>query len=112
MNSDRTLNDPVYPVVVDKDVDVRDPRRLLWKVLAAIDPERDIEIAHGPVDELDHASPMPCLGSKIGIDATAKGPDEGRREWPGEIEMSRALRRVHAELRTSHSTITPRLATA
>jgi len=30
MNSDRTLNDPVYPVVVDKDVDVdmRDGARL------------------------------------------------------------------------------------
>ncbi len=81
-------------VVVDKEVDVRDPRRLLWKVLAAIDPERDIEFVHGPVDELDHAAPRPCLGSKMGIDATRKWKEEGfDRRWPDEIVMSEDVRR-------------------
>ena len=81
-------------VVVDKDVDVRDSRRLLWKVLAAIDPERDIEFVHGPVDELDHAAPRPCLGSKMGIDATRKWTEEGfDRRWPDEIVMSDEVRR-------------------
>ena len=81
-------------VVVDKDVDVRDSRRLLWKVLAAIDPERDIEFVHGPVDELDHAAPRPCLGSKMGIDATRKWKEEGfDRRWPDEIVMSDEVRR-------------------
>jgi 4-hydroxy-3-polyprenylbenzoate decarboxylase len=76
-------------VVVDSDVDVRDPRRLLWKALAAIDPERDIEFVHGPVDELDHAAPLSCLGSKMGIDATRKWKEEGfARRWPDEITMS------------------------
>ena len=32
------------------------------------------------------------VAGKIGIDATAKGPDEGRREWPPEIEMSPDIR--------------------
>lgn len=81
-------------IVVDKDVDVRDPGRLLWKVLAAIDPERDIEMVHGPVDELDHASPIACLGSKIGIDATRKWKEEGfTRRWPDEIVMSDEVQR-------------------
>ena len=31
---------------------------------------------------------LPSFGGKIGFDATAKGPDEGAREWPPEIEMS------------------------
>ena len=45
--------------------------------------------ASGPVDDLDHASPTPKLGSKIGIDATAKGPLEGRvRAWPPDIVMT------------------------
>ena len=80
-------------VVVDSDVDVRDPRRLLWKALAAIDPERDIEFVHGPVDELDHAAPIPCLGSKMGIDATRKWKEEGfARRWPDEIKMSSEVR--------------------
>jgi 4-hydroxy-3-polyprenylbenzoate decarboxylase len=80
-------------VVVDSDVDLRDPRRLLWKALAAIDPERDIEFVHGPVDELDHASPLSCLGSKMGIDATRKWKEEGfERRWPDEIKMSSEVR--------------------
>ncbi|MEP6801055.1 MAG: menaquinone biosynthesis decarboxylase [Acidobacteriota bacterium] len=80
-------------VVVDHDVDVRDPGRLLWKALAAIDPERDIEFVHGPVDELDHASPLPCLGSKMGIDATRKWKEEGfARRWPDEIRMTDEVR--------------------
>ena len=53
------------------------------------DASRDIIFASGPVDDLDHASPTARFGSKVGIDATAKGPLEGRqREWPPDIVMS------------------------
>ena len=31
-------------------------------------------------------------GGKLGIDATHKGPAEGTREWPPEIEMTPAVR--------------------
>jgi 4-hydroxy-3-polyprenylbenzoate decarboxylase len=81
-------------VVVDAGVDVRGGPELLWRVLTAIDPERDIEIAHGPVDELDFASRLPCYGSKIGVDATRKWKEEGfARRWPDEIVMSEDVRR-------------------
>ncbi len=81
-------------VVVDRDVDVRGGGLLLWKVLAAIDPERDVEIVRGPVDELDFAARMPCYGSKMGIDATRKWKEEGfERRWPDEIVMSDEIRR-------------------
>ena len=41
------------------------------------------------LDVLDHASPLPRAGSKMGIDATKKWPEEGHtREWPDEIVMS------------------------
>ncbi|MBI2447337.1 MAG: menaquinone biosynthesis decarboxylase, partial [Candidatus Omnitrophica bacterium] len=41
------------------------------------------------VDALDHASSSPLIGSKIGIDATRKLPEECfRREWPPDIKMS------------------------
>ncbi|HSS44536.1 MAG TPA: menaquinone biosynthesis decarboxylase, partial [Thermoanaerobaculia bacterium] len=80
-------------VVVDKDVDLRNGRELLWRVLTAIDPERDIEFVHGPVDELDFASRLPCYGSKMGIDATRKWKEEGFvRPWPDQIVMSREVR--------------------
>jgi hypothetical protein len=35
---------------------------------------------------------LPCFGGKIGFDATAKGTDEGAREWPPEIEMTPEVR--------------------
>jgi 4-hydroxy-3-polyprenylbenzoate decarboxylase len=76
-------------VVVDREVDVRGGKDLLWKVLTAIDPERDVELTRGPVDELDFASRLPCYGSKMGIDATRKWKEEGfDRRWPDEIVMS------------------------
>jgi 4-hydroxy-3-polyprenylbenzoate decarboxylase len=80
-------------VVVDRDVDVRNAAEVVWRALTAIDPERDIELVKGPVDELDFASRLPCFGSKMGIDATRKGPEEGfARRWPDPIEMSPEVR--------------------
>ena len=76
-------------VVVDSFVDVQDVSEVAWRVTNNLDASQDITIASGPVDDLDHASPTPKVGSKVGIDATAKGPLEGRtREWPPDILMS------------------------
>ena len=75
-------------VVVDAHVDVHDYEQVFFYVCANVDPARDILLSEGPIDQLDHATTIQAYGGKIGIDATAKGPDEGRREWPPEIEMS------------------------
>jgi len=76
-------------VVMDEDVDVHNVSEVAWKALNNIDPERDIEFAHGPIDSLDHASRLPNYGSKMGIDATKKWPSEGfARPWPDVITMS------------------------
>ena len=81
-------------VVFDRDANLRDLPGMLWRALTAIDPERDIEFVHGPVDELDFASRLPCYGSKMGIDATRKWKEEGfTRRWPDEIVMSDDVRR-------------------
>jgi len=76
-------------VVVDEDVDAQNMHDVLWRLGNNIDPKRDVTFAEGPVDVLNHASPAPNFGSKMGIDATKKLPEEGfAREWPPEIEMS------------------------
>ena len=76
-------------IVVDDFVDVHNLSEVTWRVTNNIDVARDIIVVQGPVDDLDHASPTPKFGSKIGIDATAKGPGEGNpREWPPDIVMS------------------------
>lgn len=76
-------------VVVDEDVDVQNVREVVWKALNNIDPERDIQFTLGPIDSLDHSSRLANFGSKMGIDATRKWPEEGFvRPWPGVIRMS------------------------
>ncbi len=76
-------------IVVDHYVDVHNLSEVTWRVTNNIDAARDIITVQGPVDDLDHASPTPKFGSKVGIDATAKGPGEGNpREWPPDIVMS------------------------
>jgi len=75
-------------VVLDKEVNVQDPDEAWWVALNHIDPERDVRFTMGPIDVLDHASRAFTYGSKMGIDATRKWPEEGfAREWPRRIEM-------------------------
>jgi len=75
-------------IVVDHDVEIQNFREVAWKVLCAIDPERDIQFVLGPVDTLDHAARRQDFGSKMGIDATKKWASEGYGgKWPDEIEM-------------------------
>ena len=81
-------------IVVDHDVNIQDPSELVWKALCAIDPERDIQFVLGPVDTLDHAARRPDFGSKMGIDATKKWPEEGYTgRWPDEIKMDVGVKR-------------------
>ena len=86
-------------VVVDADVDVHNPREVLWKALANIDPERDTVFNLGPVDILDHASRGFGYGSRMGIDATRKLPDEGfTRRWPDELKISKEVKEQVEEI--------------
>jgi 4-hydroxy-3-polyprenylbenzoate decarboxylase len=86
-------------VVVDKEVNVRNPTEAWWVALNNIDPERDVRFTMGPVDVLDHASRAFTYGSKMGIDATRKWPEEGfTRSWPRVIRMDDATRRRIDEL--------------
>jgi 4-hydroxy-3-polyprenylbenzoate decarboxylase len=80
-------------VVVDREVNVRDYAEVAWLVLNHIDPQRDSEFVLGPVETLDHASRLPRYGSKMGIDATRKWPEEGfARPWPDAIVMAPRIR--------------------
>ena len=81
-------------IVVDKDVNVRDPKEAWWVALNHIDPERDVRFTMGPIDVLDHSSRGFTFGSKMGIDATRKWKEEGfAREWPNKIVMDEATKR-------------------
>ena len=82
-------------VVVDHFVDVHNLSEVTWRVTNNIDPKQDIAFIDGPIDDLDHATPVPGYGSKMGIDATNKGDLDGRiREWPPDILMNREIKNL------------------
>jgi 4-hydroxy-3-polyprenylbenzoate decarboxylase len=86
-------------LVVDNDIDVRNWKDVVWAMTTRVDPARDTLIVENtPIDYLDFASPVSGLGSKMGIDATAKWPAETARNWGRPIAMSVAVKRRVDEL--------------
>jgi len=82
-----------FIIVVDRDIDCRDWKEVIWAISTRSDPVRDFTmIEHTPIDYLDFASPVAGLGSKVGIDATNKWTGESNREWGTPISMSEEVK--------------------
>jgi 4-hydroxy-3-polyprenylbenzoate decarboxylase len=83
-----------FIIVCDDDIDVRNWKEVIWAVTTRVDPARDTLVAENtPIDYLDFASPVAGLGSKMGIDATAKWPGETARQWGRPIVMDAEVKR-------------------
>ena len=83
-----------FVIVTDDDVDVRDWAQVLWAVSTRVDPARDTLIVENtPIDYLDFSSPVPSLGSKLGLDATNKWPGETSRAWSKPIVADAGVER-------------------
>lgn len=79
--------------VVDDDVDVQNTAEVAWRLLANLDPKRDVSFVDGPVDQLDHGASQALWGGKVAIDGTRKWPEEGyKREWPEVARQSEAVK--------------------
>lgn len=84
-----------FAIIVDKEVDAQNLSEVALNVFGNTDPRRDMMFADGPLDILDHASPILGYGSKVGIDATKKWEAEGfTRVWPEPIVMSDDIKSV------------------
>ncbi len=71
-----------FVVVVDQEINIRDPRQVVWAITSKVDPARDVFILpDNPFDRLDFATEKPGLGSRMGIDATTKIYPESDRPW-------------------------------
>ncbi|MCC7326609.1 MAG: 4-hydroxy-3-polyprenylbenzoate decarboxylase [Burkholderiales bacterium] len=81
-----------FIIVTDDDVDIRDWKDVVWALTTRVDPARDTLLVEStPIDTLDFASPVPGLGSKMGIDATHKWPGETTRNWGRAIATDSAV---------------------
>jgi 4-hydroxy-3-polyprenylbenzoate decarboxylase len=75
--------------VVDEDIDVQNLAEVAWRLLANLDPKRDLAFVDGPIDQLDHGASQALWGSKVCIDGTRKWSEEGyARQWPEPCRMS------------------------
>ena len=80
-------------VVVSEHVNVHDLSEVAWRATGNIDPKRDLVLADGPMDDLDHAALRHRFGGKLGVDATEKTEMDGiTQAWPEEIVMSDEVR--------------------
>jgi len=71
-----------FVIVVDKSINIRDPRQVVWAISSKVDPVRDVFILpETPFDTLDFASEKIGLGGRMGIDATTKIPPETDHDW-------------------------------
>jgi 4-hydroxy-3-polyprenylbenzoate decarboxylase len=91
-----------FVIVVDKTINIRDPRQVVWAMTSNVDPGRDVFILpNNPFDSLDYATELPGLGSRMGIDATTKIYPETDREWgriaESDPEMAKTVDRRWAE---------------
>ena len=78
-----------FVIVVDDDINTRDWKDVIWAMTTRMDPQRDMTfVENTPIDYLDFASPVPRLGSKVGMDATNKWEGETTREWGEPIVMN------------------------
>ncbi|MGD8266739.1 MAG: menaquinone biosynthesis decarboxylase [Desulfobacterales bacterium] len=66
-------------VVVDRDVNPQDPTQVLTRLLTQLDVSADLTLTRGVLDVLDHSSPTPIHGSKLGVDLTARVAGEAPR---------------------------------
>jgi len=77
-----------FIIVADEDINARSWEDVIWAMTTRMDPRRDcVFIDNTPIDYLDFASPVPGLGSKVGMDATNKWEGETDREWGEAIAM-------------------------
>ena len=83
-----------FIVVCDDDIDARNWKEVIWALATRVDPARDtVIVEQTPIDYLDFASPVAGLGSKMGIDATAKWPAETSRQWGRPIVANAEVKR-------------------
>jgi 4-hydroxy-3-polyprenylbenzoate decarboxylase len=76
-----------FVIVVDKSINIRDPRQVVWAISSKVDPTRDVFILpNTPFDSLDFASEKLGLGGRMGIDATTKISPETEHEWGEALE--------------------------
>ena len=93
-------------VVLDAEVDLNSPERVLEALLNKLDLESDLYVSEGVLDVLDHSAPDPLFGAKLGLDATTRLPGEKARHIPEDLAPAPAGAVIDQALREVSSALT------
>ncbi|RMD52385.1 MAG: menaquinone biosynthesis decarboxylase [Nitrospirae bacterium] len=86
--------------LVDPEVHLSDMSEVVRTILDNIDIEHDLYITEGILDVLDHSSPTPLYGGKVGVDATTKIEGEpGFKQKKGILEPSINMEEILTSLK-------------
>lgn len=101
-------------VVVDEHVNVHDDATVHWLMASNVDAQRDVVFSTGHADRYDHASSIPGVSSRMGIDATSKLTTENySRDWPNQVQADEETLARVAQIINKHGLRCPsRLKTA
>lgn len=89
-----------FLVITGTDVRLNNYAELARYISRRVDPAKHLERATGPLDVLDHASRIPAVGGKIGLDATGlelEGIEGENQVIP--FEALAAIRSCHPEIK-------------
>ncbi|GBC63910.1 menaquinone biosynthesis decarboxylase [Desulfonema ishimotonii] len=87
--------------VVDKDIPPQDSEQVLRELLMKLDIHSDITLSKGVLDVLDHSSPFPNFGNKIGLDLTTRFSGEPPRRKPAAFREAPSPDGLSALMQTS-----------
>jgi 4-hydroxy-3-polyprenylbenzoate decarboxylase len=76
--------------VVDRTVNPQDTGAVIRELVNKLDLSSDITLTQGVLDVLDHSSPFPNFGNKIGLDLTERFAGEPSREESRPLETAPA----------------------
>lgn len=78
-------------IVVDKEVEAKDLSTVAWKIFNNIDAKRDLIFSEVSLKAEGYDEEK--VFTRIGIDATKKGPEDGHdRAWPNDINMTKDIK--------------------
>ena len=89
-NGQMALNKMMF-ITDDEDIDISNYPEFISKSLQYFRPDKDLIIAQGPLDVLDHSSDEFIFGSKVAFDLTKKNVNLSKNENKKDIEKIKVL---------------------
>ncbi|MEI6816239.1 MAG: menaquinone biosynthesis decarboxylase [Bacteroidota bacterium] len=98
-----------FMIVVDGNVNIHDSKEVAQYITKHTDAANDFYFTKGPMDVLDHSCSTMAFGGKVGIDATAKLPEESNNNHSSNNKINPididAVKTIFGEIKDINQTL-------